>query len=213
MITNAQLRLTLAAIRNVLRAKGVEDILANIGKKELRIEELPDDKQPALNIIDYAAIFTYIDTKNPSAHDRLMDKPGKNSLQLIGRAYFQEILRQKNTLTGFSKVLMGLWTEEKRIKFVLESIRDVQKKLVPQSELILEEENGVFVINDYNCLVCMGQHGTTYPICEFTVGLLQESVAWATGINFTIEETHCRAREDNCCRFTISRFPTKASSN
>jgi predicted hydrocarbon binding protein len=42
------------------------------------------------------------------------------------------------------------------------------------------------------------------PICFVTQGLIRESLFWATGQRYDVEETSCRAMGDNACEFKIT---------
>lgn len=42
------------------------------------------------------------------------------------------------------------------------------------------------------------------PICYVTQGLIRESLFWATGKNFDVEETSCKAMGKGACEFTIT---------
>jgi len=42
------------------------------------------------------------------------------------------------------------------------------------------------------------------PICYVTLGLVRESLFWATGQNFDVVETSCKATGENACEFTIT---------
>lgn len=42
------------------------------------------------------------------------------------------------------------------------------------------------------------------PICFVTQGLIRESLFWATGQNFDVEETSCRALGQDTCEFRIT---------
>jgi hypothetical protein len=46
------------------------------------------------------------------------------------------------------------------------------------------------------------------PICYVTQGLIRESLRWATGSTFDVEETSCKARGEPTCEFTITRGKT-----
>lgn len=47
-----------------------------------------------------------------------------------------------------------------------------------------------------------GQHDST-PICYVTQGLIRESLAWATGQGFDVEEIACKAMGQDTCEFRI----------
>ncbi|GAB4454851.1 MAG: hypothetical protein OHK0041_19290 [Anaerolineales bacterium] len=42
------------------------------------------------------------------------------------------------------------------------------------------------------------------PICYVTQGLIRESLRWATGHTFDVEETSCKATGEDACEFTIT---------
>lgn len=43
-----------------------------------------------------------------------------------------------------------------------------------------------------------------HPICFITQGLIRESLFWATGRQFDVEETSCKATGQNTCEFKIT---------
>lgn len=47
-------------------------------------------------------------------------------------------------------------------------------------------------------------HQSRSPICFVTQGLIHESLLWATGQRFDVEETSCKARGDTDCEFKIT---------
>ena len=47
------------------------------------------------------------------------------------------------------------------------------------------------------------QHGS-HPICFVTQGLIRESLFWATGQNFDVEEISCKATGKEACEFKIT---------
>lgn len=42
------------------------------------------------------------------------------------------------------------------------------------------------------------------PICFVTQGLIQESLFWATGKTYDVEEVHCKAQGEHSCEFKIT---------
>jgi predicted hydrocarbon binding protein len=46
------------------------------------------------------------------------------------------------------------------------------------------------------------------PVCHPLVGLLQETVRWASnGRNYSVREIECRACGDNACVFVVNKNP------
>ena len=48
-----------------------------------------------------------------------------------------------------------------------------------------------------------GQSAST-AICYVTVGLIREALFWATGKNYDVDETSCKATGEEACEFTIT---------
>ncbi len=44
----------------------------------------------------------------------------------------------------------------------------------------------------------------TSPVCFVTQGLIRESLFWATGKNYDVEEIHCKANGGHACEFKIT---------
>ena len=57
------------------------------------------------------------------------------------------------------------------------------------------------------CAICHSRQSAT-SICYLYVGSIGEAVQWATGKEFEIVETHCRARGDEYCRFEVGEART-----
>ena len=45
---------------------------------------------------------------------------------------------------------------------------------------------------------------TPAPMCFVTQGLIRESLFWATGKNYDVEEVHCKATGEHACEFKIT---------
>lgn len=56
---------------------------------------------------------------------------------------------------------------------------------------------------DHVSPAAQAQHDAA-PICFVTQGLIRESLFWATGKNYDIEEIHCKAHGEHACEFKIT---------
>jgi predicted hydrocarbon binding protein len=56
---------------------------------------------------------------------------------------------------------------------------------------------------DHVSPAAQAQHDTS-PICFVTQGLIRESLFWATGRNYDVEEIHCMAHGEHACEFKIT---------
>jgi predicted hydrocarbon binding protein len=195
-IVNAQLRLTLMAMRQVLGDKPFNEILEKVNLK-YRGDQLPeDDLQPAIGAADYSKLMESIEKTYRSGAGRIQ--------QRIGKAYFQAILREQPAAIGIARTILYFWSEERRVRLLLESLVDMLRKLNPQSDLRVDQEHHKFTVIDHNCSICQGRNNQE-PVCNFTVGMIEEAVDWATEKEYEVIETDCMAKGDSFCRFSITR--------
>ena len=59
------------------------------------------------------------------------------------------------------------------------------------------------LVVDHTSPAAEGQHSSR-PICFVTQGLIRESLFWATGQNFDVEETSCKATGQDTCEFKVT---------
>ena len=59
------------------------------------------------------------------------------------------------------------------------------------------------LVADHASPAAQGQRASR-PICFVTQGLIRESLLWATGQNFDVEETSCQAAGHDTCEFKIT---------
>ena len=59
------------------------------------------------------------------------------------------------------------------------------------------------LVADHASPAAQGQRASR-PICFVTQGLIRESLLWATGQNFDVEETSCKAFGHDACEFKIT---------
>lgn len=59
------------------------------------------------------------------------------------------------------------------------------------------------ILVDHASPAAEGQHASR-PMCFVTQGLIRESLLWATGQSFDVEETSCKATGHDTCEFKIT---------
>jgi predicted hydrocarbon binding protein len=195
-IANAQLRLTLLAMVQVLGDKSFDEI-ADKANLQFRSDKFPDDNfLPSITAADYAKLMEVV--------EETYNRSGSRILQRIGRAYFLAILRERPALFNIARTALGFWSEDQRVRFVLESLVDMINGLNPQNDLRFEQELQKYIVIDHNCSNCY-QRTSVEPVCHFMLGMIEQAVEWGRLKNFEISEIDCIAMGKNYCRFLISR--------
>lgn len=93
-----------------------------------------------------------------------------------------------------------------RYKPVLELLARLMA--TPSGEITVHTLDLDLLLVDHASPATRGQRDS-HPICFITQGLIRESLFWATGRQFDVEETSCQAMGQNNCEFkvTTGRLP------
>ena len=128
-------------------------------------------------------------------------------LNRIGRITFRHYVEgQVNQMAAISIALRLMPVRARKI-FILRVVARSMSGDNHHDSVFLREDEGRLSVIDTNSLACHGVSADE-PICWHTVGFLEESLQWATGREFKVEETSCRAKGDPTCTFAIAREPS-----
>ena len=94
----------------------------------------------------------------------------------------------------------------KRLPFTLrrKSILELLARLVGNQpgDIMVHNQDLDLLLVDHASPAAENQHDS-HPICFVTQGLIRESMFWATGQGFDVEETSCKAMGKEVCEFKI----------
>ncbi len=194
-LVNALMRQALTAIEEVMGKNGLNAVLRSAGLERYIDHLPPNDLENAVKATEYAKL-------NQSIED-FYGRGGKGFLQRIGKASFQYGVREQSALMGLAGVALKLMPQKQRVKFVLDGVASALKKSNPQVRASVEEKDGKLAYVEETCAICEGR-SSAEPICHLYVGSLAEAAKWATGHDYAVIETHCRAKGDAFCRFEVT---------
>lgn len=194
VLVNALMRQALVAIEEVMGPKGLHAVLRT-SKLDHYIDHLPpDDLCPSIQAADYARL-------NQAIED-FYGRGGRGMLQRVGKASFEYAIRHQAALFGLAGVALKMLPAPARVRFVLTRMAGAVKKANPQLQVDVEETANGFAYVAQVCSLCYGRHSDK-PVCHLYVGSITEGVRWATGQVYQVQETHCLAKGDPYCRFTV----------
>lgn len=195
VLVNALMRQALVAIEEVMGQKGLHAVLRT-SKLDHYIDHLPpDDLSPAIQAADYARLNEAIEA--------FYGRGGRGMLQRVGKASFEYAIRNQSALFGLAGVALKMLPTQARIRFVLTRMAGAVKKANPQLLVDVEETDTGLAYVARVCSLCYGRHSDK-PVCHLYVGSITEGVRWATGQVYQVQETHCLAKGDPYCRFTVT---------
>jgi V4R domain-containing protein len=194
MIINSLVRQALTSAQEVMGDNGLNAVLRTSGLERFIGNFPPNNLEPSIQASQYA--------KLNQAIEGFYGRAGKGMLRRIGKASFQYAVREQSALLGIAGVALKLLPEKQRIKFILNGMADALKKSNPQVDARLDESGDRLAYLESTCAICFSRHSET-PICYLYAGSIGEAIQWATGKEYQVIETHCRAKGDPYCRFEI----------
>lgn len=193
-MVNALARQALEAIQEVMGENGLNAVLRAAGLERFVGNFPPDNLEPGVRAEEYARLNAAI--------EEFYGRGGRGFLRRIGRASFQYGVREQPVLMGMAGIALKALPARQRVKFVLNSVADALKKSNPAVIAEVSEEDDRIFYTESTCAICEGRQAAE-PVCHLYVGSLSEAVKWATGAEWRVSETHCRARGDAFCRFAV----------
>ena len=194
MIVNALVRQALTSAQEVMGENGLNAVLRTSGLERFIGNFPPDNLDPSIQALQYA--------KLNEAIEEFYGRGGRGMLRRIGKASFQYAVREQAALLGIAGVALKILPEKQRIKFILNSMAGALKKTNPQVEAWVDDSGERIAYLESTCAICQGRHSEN-AVCHLYAGSIGEAVQWATGKEFEITETHCRAKGDPYCRFEV----------
>jgi len=198
LLPNAALRTLLLAVEEVMGDKGISAMLNAAGLQRFVGNYPPDNMNYEVPISDYAAIIQAIE-------DFYGPRGAKAFLLRIGRASFDYTIQEQPALIGLASVALKLLPLPLKVKTTLGNVaRGMTESL--HEPCRLEDAGDAYLIIKEECGTCYGRTAER-PMCHTTTGALQQALKWATGKEFDIVETECRAAGAATCTWRIGKEP------
>lgn len=198
MMANATLRFLFMAIVEVMGENGLKSVL-RMGKLERYIDNFPpNNTEMGVKHSEYGAAQQAIE-------DFYGPRGARAMLVRIGRALFRYTLQDQPTVLGLAGLALKALPMGARVKLILQKVVAAANDNLNMSAHLEETDDAyVFVAEDSPS---RWRPARTKPGCYVTIGTYQETLRWATGKNFKIEEFTCLTAGDDACRFHIYKEP------
>jgi len=123
-----------------------------------------------------------------------------------GRVFFNHLVREYGVEMGLTASAFRLMPAEKRVRAVLDALATFFNQHTDQVVRIMEADQKILWQAE-TCPLCWQRHESE-PVCQLTVGMLQEGAYWASGgkIYHVVEEA-CIACGDPACIVALDRIP------
>jgi predicted hydrocarbon binding protein len=133
---------------------------------------------------------------------------GREINRKIGRACLSGGLQEFNPLIGIADLPVRMLPLGMKLHVGFDMFAMVFNRFTDQV-VTLGEDGGNYLWTIERCPVCWKRQAEA-PCCHLAVGILQESLSWATnGKEFDVVETSCLAAGAEACVISISKRPLK----
>jgi predicted hydrocarbon binding protein len=131
---------------------------------------------------------------------------GRELNRRVGQLCLNNGLREFNPLLGIADLPVRMMPLSLKLHVGFDMFAMVFNRFSDQVVSLSEDQQNYYWIIE-RCPVCWGRQ-TDQPCCHLAVGILQESLSWATGgKEFLVAETSCIAKGDDTCTISISKRP------
>jgi predicted hydrocarbon binding protein len=198
MLPNASLRVLFLSMEEVMGQHGVNAVLNTTGLSRFVNNYPPSNLEASVPFEDYAMIVKAVE-------DFYGLRAARAQLIRVGRATFQYALKEHPATLGLAGLALKVMPLNMQMKTVLSNVAGGMTKDLHEPSHV-EEQADCFVYAKEACGACQGRQAEK-PVCFTTVGAILESLRWATGKNFDVAETVCRAMGGPTCTFRIAKTP------
>ena len=198
MLPNATLRVLFLSMEDVMGQNGVSAVLNSAGLSRFVRNYPPNNLDPSVTFEEYAMVVKAVE-------DFYGARAAKASLIRVGRTTFQYALKEHPATIGLAGLALKVMPLTMQIKTVLGNVANGMTKDLHEPAHV-EEQSDHFLYVKEACGACQGRRADK-PVCFTTNGALLESLKWATGKNFDVTETICRATGGATCTFRIAKTP------
>ena len=192
-------RIILQAMEEVIGHIGVNAVL-NLANINHRINNYPTN--------DLEKGFSFVElSKIQDALEGLYGPRGGRGLALrTGRVCFKYGLREFGPLLGATDIAFRLLPSDPKLRVGADLFAEAFNKYSDQ-RVRVEEQTDRFLWHIDRCPICWKRQ-TDGPVCHLAVGILQESLYWASGGKvYNVEEIKCIAMGDPACTIVIEKKP------
>jgi predicted hydrocarbon binding protein len=192
-------RLVLLAFEEIMGENGLNAAL-NLSTLSSLIDNYPpnDDER--------AVPFETFSKLQSSVEQGYGPHGGRGLALRAGRVFFSSGLRTYGLGLGLNDTTFRLQPPDLKLMAVLHALTDFFNQQTDQ-KVLLEEAERKIVWQVEICPWCWGRHEFE-PVCQFTVGMLQEALYWVSGgKSYNVVEETCIAQGDSACLIVIDCIP------
>jgi hypothetical protein len=187
------------AMEELIGRAAVETVLREAGL-ELYIRQYPS------NDLELGFPFAHLGALQVAVEQVHGPVAGRELNRKVGTLCLTNGLGEFNPLLGIADLPTRMMPLSLKLHVGFDMFAMVFNRFSDQVVRLSEDQKAYYWIIE-RCPVCWGRQAEA-PCCHLAVGILEESLRWATGgKEFLVEETSCVARGDATCTIAIGKRP------
>jgi predicted hydrocarbon binding protein len=192
-------RLVLLAFEEIMGKNGLNAAL-NLSTLSFLIDNYPpNDDEPAVPFETFSKLQSSVE-QGYGPHG------GRGLALRAGRVFYSSGLRTYGPGLGLNDTTFRLQPPDLKLMAVLYVLTDFFNQQTDQKILLKETEHKILWRVE-QCPWCWDRQAFE-PVCQFTVGMLQEALYWVSGgKSYNVVEETCIAQGDSACLIVIDRVP------
>jgi hypothetical protein len=189
----------LLALEEVMGKHGLDAILEMAGLTRY-VDRLPADT------LERTVDFSVLSALNLALDEMYGARGGRGMALRSGRAWLVKGMNTFGALSGINDPAFRSLALEERTRLGLRALANIFTSFSDQRSRLEETPQAFRFVVD-NCPTAWMRESDK-PVCHLLVGLLQETVRWASnGHDYAVREVECRACGAPACIFLINKQP------
>lgn len=186
-------------MRDVMGLNGLSTLLSLSGLEAYMENPPPDNLARQFDFISVASLSEGLESMYGS-------RGGRGMALRIGRASFAQGMRGFGAYTGMQSQAFKDLSIEEQVQLAIHVLQKIYNTFSDQ-ETTVEDHGETYHITLPNSPFIWGRT-TDRPACHMMVGIIQESLQWASsGHEFHVQEIGCRATGNDQCVFRVNKNP------
>lgn len=189
----------LRSMEELIGRAALEEVLHEAGLQDYMQQYPPNDLELAFPFDHLGALQAAVEQVHGAAAGRELNRK-------VGVLCLDNGLREFNPLLGIADLPVRMMPLSLKLHVGFDMFAMVFNRFSDQVVTLSEDQKSYYWIIE-RCPVCWGRE-TEAPCCHLAVGILEESLRWATGgKEFLVAETSCIAHGDPTCTISIGKRP------
>jgi predicted hydrocarbon binding protein len=196
---NANLRLLLVALQDVMGDNGLKAVLKQGGLHRYIDNFPPDDTNRDAKFSEYGQVQQAVENFYGGP------RGARAMMRRAGHATFQHTLKSRPAILGMVGVALKALPEGTRMKFILDRIAKASTEEVNLPAHVEDHDDHFLFVSEACACVFRSRDPKLGPCCFVTAGVLEAAVQWATGKRHVVKEIACLQNGDDACRYRVEK--------